>query len=106
MPAWGWSAAGPPSPVDASPAAGTDAAPELPPIDVPVTFDAHVKTLFRARDRRSMLFAFDLWSYDDVVAHSTDVLDRVRSGSMPPDGRWPAEQVEVFRRWIDGGTPR
>ena len=53
----------------------------------------------------SMRFAFDLWSYDDVVAHARAILAQVRAGSMPCDGVWPAEQVEVFARWTDGGTP-
>jgi hypothetical protein len=24
---------------------------------------------------------------------------------MPCDGRWPAEDVERFRTWIDNGSP-
>jgi len=48
--------------------------------------------------------AFDLWSYDDVRAHASDILVRVENGSMPCDGAWPAERVDVFRRWVDGGV--
>jgi hypothetical protein len=25
-------------------------------------------------------------------------------GSMPCDGAWPAEQVDLFRRWLDDGA--
>ncbi|HEX4098916.1 MAG TPA: ferritin-like domain-containing protein [Pseudonocardiaceae bacterium] len=68
-----------------------------------VSFAAHVKPLFRARDRQSMRFAFDLWSYPDVAANADAILDQIRAGSMPCDGAWPAEQIEVLARWIDGG---
>lgn len=75
----------------------------LPGPGATVSFAAHVKPLFRARDRQSMRFAFDLWSYPDVVAHADAILDQVRTGSMPCDGAWPMEHTEVFARWIDGG---
>jgi hypothetical protein len=61
--------------------------------------------MFRAKDRQSMLFAFDLWSYDAVRTHASDVLARVANGSMPCDGSWPDAQVQVFRRWTESGTP-
>jgi hypothetical protein len=72
----------------------------------PVSFEAHVKTMFRHRDRQSMLFAFDLWSYDDVVAHADPILVRLRAGTMPCDGAWPQVQIEAFQHWIDTGKPR
>jgi hypothetical protein len=67
------------------------------------SFEADVKPLFRDGDRRSMEFAFDLWSYDDVSQSADAILGRLRNGSMPCDGAWPEEQVELFQRWIDGG---
>ena len=73
----------------------------LPPETV--TFAAHIKPLFRERDRQSMSFAFDLWSAQDVRAHATGILQRLRDGSMPCDGAWPADQVEVFQRWTNTG---
>lgn len=39
----------------------------LPGLDEPVGFERKVKAMFRPTDRRSMSFAFDLWSYDDVA---------------------------------------
>jgi Ferritin-like len=72
----------------------------------PISFEEDVKTMFRPRDRQSMQFAFDLWSYDDVAAHADDILARVRAGSMPCDGPWPKEQVDAFQSWIDAGKPR
>ena len=71
-----------------------------------LSFEDDVKTLFRSRDRESMKFAFDLWSYDDVSAHADDILAQVRAGTMPCDGAWPEEQVGVFQSWIDAGKPR
>lgn len=67
-------------------------------------FDAHIKPLFREHDRQSMSFALDLWSCDEVRARATDILARLRNGSMPCDGRWPAERVDVFSRWVDSGA--
>jgi truncated hemoglobin YjbI len=105
-PRWGWTAAGAPAVAAADPGAGQDepSAP-LPGPEEAVSFAAHIKPLFRLRDRQSMSFAFDLWSYDDVRAHAGDILDRVRSGSMPCDGAWAADQVAVFQRWAEAGMP-
>jgi hypothetical protein len=71
-----------------------------------IGFDADIKPLFREKDRTSMLKAFDLWNYVDVVAHAQAILAAIASGKMPCDGAWPADKVETLRRWIDGGTPR
>jgi hypothetical protein len=53
-----------------------------------------------------MSFAFDLWSYDDVRAHATEILSRVADGSMPCDGAWRSEQVTTLRRWSESGMRR
>jgi hypothetical protein len=79
---------------------------DLPAEGQPVSFETHVKPLFRSKDRRSMQFAFDLSSYDDVSAHAEAILGRLRAGTMPCDGAWPAAQVDVFQRWVDAGKPR
>lgn len=76
-----------------------------PGANQPVRFDPHIKSLFRDKDRQSMKFAFDLWSYDDVAKHADAILARLRAGSMPCDGAWPPERVEVFQRWVDSGKP-
>jgi hypothetical protein len=73
--------------------------------DAAVGFDADVKPLFREGDRRAMLSAFDLWSYDDVSEHADAILRAVATGSMPCDGEWPPDQVAVLRRWVEGGKP-
>ncbi len=71
----------------------------------PLHFDENIKPLFRERDRDSMRFAFDLWSFDDVSTHADAILERLEAGTMPCDGAWPADRVTVFRRWIDAGKP-
>jgi hypothetical protein len=76
---------------------------ELPGPDQPVTFAAHIRPLFRARDREAMSWAFDLDSYDDVHTHAEAILRRLAEGQMPCDGAWPAERAEVFRRWVHSG---
>jgi len=50
--------------------------------------------------------SFDLWSYADVSAHASDILEHVRDGSMPCDDAWPADRVALFEKWIDAGKPQ
>ena len=68
-----------------------------------MSFAAHVRPLFREHDRKSMTVAFDLWSQADVQAHAAGILERLRDGTMPCDGAWPQEKIEVFRRWTESG---
>ncbi len=100
-PAWDWGPAGPPEP--ARPAAAEEAHVTLPGPDEAVSFAAHIKPLFREHDRKSMAFALDLWSQADVQARAAGILDRLRDGTMPCDGAWPADKIEVFRRWTESG---
>ena len=69
----------------------------------PVSFATGIRPLFRAKDRESMLRAFDLFEYPDVARHADAIVAALRSGKMPCDGAWPAAQVEEFQRWIDEG---
>ncbi|HYB30083.1 MAG TPA: hypothetical protein VEF89_25980 [Solirubrobacteraceae bacterium] len=71
-----------------------------------IGFDADIKPLFREKDRDSMRRAFDLWSYADVRAHADAIAERLKDGSMPCDGPWPPERVELFEQWVDEGTPQ
>jgi hypothetical protein len=75
-------------------------------VDEPLSFETDVRLMFRDRDRRSMEFAFDLWSYDDVSEHADAILGRLKAGTMPCDGAWPHEQVDLFQRWVDSRKPR
>jgi hypothetical protein len=74
-----------------------------PKEDEPVQFAAQIKPLFRAKDLQSMRRHFDLGSYEDVSAHADRILQRLRAGTMPCDGAWPPQQVELFERWVRGG---
>jgi hypothetical protein len=75
----------------------------LPTETEPVSFAANIKPLFREGDRSSMKSAFDLWSYDDVSAHADAILERLRDGSMPCDGAWSSERIDLFARWLETG---
>jgi len=116
-PQWDWGAAGLPAAAASQPATGQpatgqpatgqpDSEPVLPGPDEPVSFAQHIKPLFRDKDRQSMSFVFDLWSYADVSANAAAILDQVRNGTMPCDGSWAAEKVAVFQRWSDSGRPQ
>jgi hypothetical protein len=73
--------------------------------DEPLSFETDVKPLFSERDRRSMEFAFDLWSHDDVSEHDDDILAGLDAGTMPRDGAWSKAHVDLIRRWIQSGKP-
>jgi hypothetical protein len=70
-----------------------------------MSFETDIKPLFREGDRRTMRFAFDLWSHDDVSQNADAILDRLERGDMPCDRAWPEQQVDLFRRWIESGKP-
>jgi hypothetical protein len=71
-----------------------------------VSFAVDIKPLFRDRDRVSMKFAFDLWAYHDVKQHAAEIGERLRDGSMPCDGAWQQEQIDLFQRWVESGMPQ
>jgi hypothetical protein len=75
----------------------------LPKDGESVQFEAHIKPLFREKDRQSMRLHFDLWSYGDVSEYADRILERLQRGSMPCDGAWPPQQVAAFDRWVRGG---
>ncbi len=69
------------------------------------SFEQDIRPLFRPQDVNAMDWAFDLSSYDDVKKNAEDIYDRLANGTMPCDRAWPAEQVQLFRAWIDAGAP-
>ncbi|HLN16583.1 MAG TPA: hypothetical protein VK277_07540 [Acidimicrobiales bacterium] len=71
--------------------------------DGAVSFATQIKPLFREKDQQAMSSAFDLWSYDDVRAHASAIVAKLRAGSMPCDGARPEVQVDLFQHWIEGG---
>jgi len=70
-----------------------------------VGYERDIRPLFREHDITSMSKAFNLASYDDVRANAGAILARLADGSMPCDGPWPQERVELFRGWVDAGCP-
>jgi hypothetical protein len=70
-----------------------------------LSFERDIKPLFRTKDRDSMMQAFDLFDYDDVVENADAIVGSLRSGQMPCDGAWPAGQVDTLQQWIDQGSP-
>jgi hypothetical protein len=74
-----------------------------PAANEPVSYAQHIKPLFRPKDRESMTFAFDLWDVDDVRSNADAIFGRLRQGTMPCDGGWPPDRIELFGRWIAGG---
>ena len=73
--------------------------------DESLSFEVDVKPLFRESDRRAMRSAFDLWDHADVSTHADAILEQLRAGTMPCDGAWPPEQVDVFAGWVEVGKP-
>jgi hypothetical protein len=69
------------------------------------SFARDIKPLFRTRDQLSMRWAFDLKDYHSVSTHAQAILERLASGTMPCDGKWPEEQIALFRRWVEAGMP-
>jgi hypothetical protein len=73
--------------------------------DDKLSFERDIRPLFRAKDRDSMMAAFDLFDYDSVVDNADAIVGTLRSGQMPCDGAWPAAQVDKLQQWIDASKP-
>jgi hypothetical protein len=71
-----------------------------------VGFERDIRPLFRDGDVKAMSFALNLASYDDVRENAEAIYGKLADGSMPCDGAWPADRVQLFRDWIDAGTPQ
>jgi len=69
------------------------------------SFAQDIRVLFRESDRLEMDYIFDLWEYDEVVENAESILLRLEDESMPCDGPWPDEKIELFRAWIAEGFP-
>jgi hypothetical protein len=70
-----------------------------------VGFERDIRPLFRDKDVESMSSAFDLSSYEAARANAARILATVAEGSMPCDGPWPAERLELSRGRVDAGCP-
>jgi len=72
---------------------------------MPFSFASDIRPLFRdTPDVDSMKdYGLDLSSYDQVKAQAEKIYETLDDGSMPCDAPWPAEQVALFKRWMDEG---
>jgi hypothetical protein len=68
-----------------------------------VSFQNDIQPLFRDTDRARMEWAFDLWDHNAVKENAPAILERLEAGDMPCDAAWPAERIEQFRSWMNGG---
>ena len=73
--------------------------------DGALSFEHDIRPLFRDKDRDSMMQAFDLFDYADVVENADAIVGSLRSGQMPCDGEWPDADVDKLQEWIDAGKP-
>ncbi len=62
-----------------------------------------VRPLFRQVDREEMDFVFDLWDHAAVQANAGRILERLEDRTMPCDGEWSDENIQLFRTWIEQG---
>jgi hypothetical protein len=69
----------------------------------PISFAKDIRPLFREKDINAMKKAFDLSDYGEVRSHADAILGKVSAGSMPCDGPWPQDQVDLLRRWVEEG---
>ena len=74
---------------------------------MPLSFASDIRPLFRdTPDVETMKdMGLDLSSYEDVKVKAEGIYSRLEDGTMPCDGPWPDEQVELFRGWIVAGKP-
>ena len=73
-----------------------------------LSFARDIRPLFTPEDVEHMLDVdpdLDLGSYASVRENADDIERTLASGTMPPGQPWPAEQVALFRRWMDEGFP-
>ena len=70
-----------------------------------LSFAKDIRPLFRdTPDIDSMkAYGLDLSSYEEVKAKAEAIYATLKDGSMPCDGAWMDEQVELFKRWMNEG---
>ena len=87
----------------AAPGADVDIS-KLPPAAArTINFAKDIQPLFRPKDINSMKSKFNLADYNDVRQFADAIYSRLHSGSMPCDGAWSPDKVQLFKNWIDGG---
>ena len=78
-----------------------------PPITTPtLTYSHDIRPLFRDTDIACMAprgKKLDDPTWMCTPANAQQVYNAVFNGRMPPDGRWPADRVALFKQWMDEG---
>jgi hypothetical protein len=46
----------------------------------------------------------DLSDCASVAKNAAGIYNMLSSGRMPPDGKWPQNQIDDFKTWMDGGS--
>ncbi|HEU5422869.1 MAG TPA: hypothetical protein VFU72_04960 [Nitrolancea sp.] len=72
-------------------------------------FAKDIQPLFTQEDIEHMLGVdpdLNLGSYDSVKKRVNDIYRMVSFGAMPPGHPWPKSQGDLFKRWMDAGSPR
>ena len=72
-----------------------------------LSFEKNIRPLFRdSPDVDSMKdYGLDLSSYEDVKAQAAAIQARLEDSSMPCDGPWLQEQLDLFKQWMEEGIP-
>ena len=70
------------------------------------SFEHDIRPLFRSKDIESMSGVFDPSSYQNVRSNADKIYEKLSNGSMPCDGAWPADRVQLFQSWINAGYQR
>lgn len=73
---------------------------------IELSFERDIKPLFSERDRAEMEWAFDLWSYEEVVVNAEQIHERLADGSMPCFGSWDDSRIRLFHQWMTLGFPK
>jgi hypothetical protein len=83
--------------------------------DMPATFGADIRPLFRGQDiacmgRAGVRLDDAAWMCDAAAGHgfadhgnARIVHARLAAGNMPPDGAWPADRLAAYQQWMSDG---
>jgi len=70
-----------------------------------LSYAKDIRPLFRDDPDVSAMkdYGLDLSSYADVKKSAQAIYGTLASGSMPCDGKWPADRISLFKQWMDEG---
>ena len=70
-------------------------------------FESDIRELFRPEDIAALRAAgWPAASYEDFKRDGALILRWLEDGSLPADGAWPAEDIDLFDQWLAAGAPR